>query len=121
MTKTEDLVLMILKRYGKEDDFKEVLEEAREAGLLRKRKESTKKETDSTKLTLYNKFVKECSENITDKRINVITYASNLWKTSYKNPKSPCYDPDRVEEEQNLILTGVKKIAANVAQIACNQ
>jgi hypothetical protein len=92
-SKTIQLIEMILVKYGKEDEIEEVIEELKNAELVKKnlklKVKKSKKSKDSPKKppTPYNLFCfKEGFSN------------SELWKESKLNIKNDNFDEDYLEE-----------------------
>lgn len=107
--KTICLVNMILSRYGKEDEFDQVMSEAKEQGILRtnfrvttrvsKANSNKTAKKNSRKISAYNVAVFLESKKI-DKNLNVFSHLAEtkFWENSSLNPKSENFNQEELDK-----------------------
>lgn len=107
--KTVGLVNMILSRYGKEEDFDQIMKEAQEQGILRTNfrvstrvsKANTKKaaKKSARKVSPYNVAVFFEAKKI-DKNLNVFSHLAEtkFWENSSLNPKSDNFNQEELDK-----------------------
>ena len=107
--KTTGLINMILSRYGKEEDYDQIISEAKEQGILRTNfrvstrvsKANTKKSAKSAsrKISAYNVAIWQASKTI-DKNLNVFSHLAEtkFWDNSSLNPKSDNFNQEELDK-----------------------
>ena len=125
MSKTIQLVQMMLNKYGKIDEFDQTMTELQEAGLLRKNVNLTKTQRVSKKakakaakksnrkISAYNIAVWHASKNIPKEQNVFSALSGDFWEKSPLNPKG-----DNFNEEELDKITAEYKEAKGISDDA---
>tara|TARA_B100001094_G_C18100349_1_gene755370 strand:+ start:743 stop:1090 length:348 start_codon:yes stop_codon:yes gene_type:complete len=110
MSKFNEAIDLIIKKFDLKTCRKKLLEHLVEKKIIKKRK-----------LSDYNKFVRICSKELKEKKSNenLMKYASIKWKTSVLNKKNKeIFDIELYNKLiLNSTLVGINAIGNNVSRI----
>ena len=110
MSKTIQLVQMILNKYGKIDDFDQTMTELQEEGLLRKNVNLTKtqrvskkakakaEKKSNRKISAYNIAVWDAAKNIPKEQNVFSALSGDFWEKSPLNPKGDNFNQEELDK-----------------------